>query len=416
MNPLLNLHIIVVAIQLFIWPLDVQARNGGFLYGTIQTVDGDLYEGHLRWGDEEAFWTDIFNASKPENPYIKFLTKEERDEIFGNKTRNVIKTSRWWQSYFVKIVYDNPFFTHRFSVQFGDLRSIRVIDDDVVIAKLKNGSEIELDGQGYNDIGTTVHIKDKQIGGIELDWDRIRLVTFSQAPSSAVVFGQPIFGRVFTDNGEYTGFIQWDHHERLSTDKLDGKSKDGSVSIDFGNIKSIKKLRDGCLVTLQSGREMRLGNTNDVDDGNRGIIITLPDLGRIDVPWDYFQKVDFVEALHGMEDYDSFKAPKKLVGSITTKEDEVFSGKIIYDLDEEYDIEVLEGERYDLEYTIPFRNIKRIERKTPKLTLVTLENDAVIELGQSRDVSIGHSGFLVGKNHDYLSWDDVYSITLDNTD
>ena len=104
MNPLLNLHIIVVAIQLFIWPLDVQARNGGFLYGTIQTVDGDIYEGHLRWDDEEAFWTDMFNASKPENPNIKFLTKEERDEIFGNKTRNVVKTGRWWQSYFVKIV------------------------------------------------------------------------------------------------------------------------------------------------------------------------------------------------------------------------------------------------------------------------------------------------------------------------
>src|ERR1044071_1360192 len=43
---------------------DLNAQsNEGFMYGKV-TTRSNTYEGQLRWGNEEAFWTDYFNAAK----------------------------------------------------------------------------------------------------------------------------------------------------------------------------------------------------------------------------------------------------------------------------------------------------------------------------------------------------------------
>ena len=82
-------------------------------------------------------------------------------------------------------------------------------------------------------------------------------------------FGEPLYGKVETRGGTFEGFIQWDHDECLSTDELDGESEDGDVEIPFGRIRSIEKYRRGSLVVLETGRELYLTGSNDVDNDNQ---------------------------------------------------------------------------------------------------------------------------------------------------
>lgn len=60
--------------------LGIKAQNYPcYLYGSITTVDGDVYEGPIRWNDEEVFLTDVFNSEKIENPYLKYIKEEKRE-------------------------------------------------------------------------------------------------------------------------------------------------------------------------------------------------------------------------------------------------------------------------------------------------------------------------------------------------
>jgi hypothetical protein len=67
-----------------------------------------------------------------------------------------------------------------------------------------------------------------------LSWNKI---DFLQSPKKSAKFGDLVFGTVETNRKEkFTGYIQWDHDERLSTDKLDGTSVDGNMSIAFSEM------------------------------------------------------------------------------------------------------------------------------------------------------------------------------------
>jgi len=47
----------------------VLASDVGYIYGRVETDNGQKYVGQLRWGDEESFWGDYFNGFKEENPW-----------------------------------------------------------------------------------------------------------------------------------------------------------------------------------------------------------------------------------------------------------------------------------------------------------------------------------------------------------
>ena len=57
------------------------ASDVGYLYGRVETRDGNAYVGELRWGDEESFWDDIFNASKVENENLDYVSRRDRERI-----------------------------------------------------------------------------------------------------------------------------------------------------------------------------------------------------------------------------------------------------------------------------------------------------------------------------------------------
>src|SRR5690606_41893723 len=71
--------------------------------------------------------------------------------------------------------------------------------------------------------------------------------------------------------------------------------------IRFGDIASIEQRGNASLVTLRSGRELLLSGTNDVNNSNRGIVVTEPTFGQARISWRNFDRLD----LHRSEEHTS---------------------------------------------------------------------------------------------------------------
>ncbi len=409
MHNLFKSYVLVLAIQLTLLPQQVQAQDEGFIYGKVTTEDGDEFIGAMRWGKEEVYWTDMFNASKMENENIDYLSRDERDQLRNGRNWDN-RVSSWvgnnWHE------WSERSFLHQFSVQFGEIKSMRLYRGDEAEIELRDGTRIEVDGSGYNDVGTKVKVLDAEIGEIELSWSRIETIEFMSTPKNLdEKFGDPLYGTVDSEIGEFTGYVQWDHDERVSRDVLDGDTYDGDVSIAFGKITSITNDGSRSDVVLKSGRELTLRGSNDVNYENRGIIVTVEGLGRVDIPWREFNKVTFKEARNSGKSYDDFKNPSQLEAKVVTRNG-TLDGRIVYDLDESLDIEVLHGKDDRSEYVIPFRNIKKIRPRGYQRSEVELKNGTKLVLEDSQDVSEDNTGLLVyeGNNPMYVPWEDVEEI------
>lgn len=400
------------------------SQDEGHIYGKITLDDGKTYEGAIRWGKEEIYWNDIFNASKERNNFLKYLSSDEVEEL---RERLYRYDNDGWGSWDDRVFnwvsnrndgnyyrYDKKEFVHQFACQFGDIKAIYPTGSRWVELELRDGTKVELDGEGYNDIGTKVQVADKELGEIDLYWNRIEKVEFMNTPSKlAVKFGEPLYGTVEAFGNKYTGYIQWDKDERVTTDKLDGDSEDGKMSIEFGKIKSIERRGSRSIVTLKSGREFTMTGSNDVSEGHRGIIVMNKDFVAVELPWDECYKVDFEEKPGAaVVTYNQFKPSKQLNAKVTTADGKTVSGRIVYDLDEEFDHELLQGKAGDIEFVTAFRDVKKITAQEHRAT-IELRNGKTIKLDEAQDVGERNHGLLVfsdANTASYVPWEDVREI------
>lgn len=407
------LALVSLFIVLVIFPSELKSQSTeGFIYGKVFTTGGDVFEGQIRWGKEEAFWFDFFNATKQENSFLRYLDRDEIDEL---ERRSDEWGGRWARKWF-NFSNTNGEFNHTFVCQFGDIKSLTVNSRNRVEMELKDGQRLRLD-DGSNDVGAKLRIMDAELGEVQVNWDRLDKVEFMDTPKHLEAsFGDPIYGTVKTRRGDITGFIQWDHDERLGSDKLDGETRDDDFSIPFSNIKSIAKSGRGVDIVTKRGRDMHIWGSNDVNSENRGIIVNTPGMGRVDIPWREFESVEFTEMPDNtMPSYGEYVKPKSLSGTVTTVKGESFSGKIVFDLDEELDIELIQGESDDIEYLIPFRAVKRIHPKNYHYSELELKNGEKLVIGNSQDVSEKNYGILVFQDEDnykYIAWEDVEEIVF----
>lgn len=388
---------------------NLHAQDEGFIYGKVTTIDGESYQGQIRWGKEEAYWTDLFNGNKESNDNYRYLTRADRDDLRdrgGRRDWNWNWSSRWSRDYEV---------THEFQTRFGDIAKLEINRRSEVELTMRNGERMFVK-DGSNDFGTEVTVMDSELGKMKFRWSRIESVEFMETPKNLQSkLGEPLYGTVEFYGGELTGIIQWDHDERISTDVLDGESRDSDMSIEFGNIKSIERDRSGSMVITNSGREFYLRGTNDVNSSNKGIIVTT-DFGRVDIPWREFKKVTFSAAPNSGRAYSTFSQMKKLSGTVTTVDGKTLTGDIIYDLDEEFTFEMLQGKDDDVEYIIPFESISKIVPRNYDNSAITLKNGTEIMLSESRDVTEDNDGVLVFNNGNgdptYITWEDIKEITF----
>lgn len=416
------LYYLTTLMVIIVTPAILQAQDEGFIYGKIYTEDDKVYEGAIRWGKEEVYWVDMFNAAKERNENLHYLSSEERDELEQRHHDGWFsfddRISRWVGNHYWEGQKNSDDYIHQFSCQFGEIKTIRPTGKQYVEVELQSGILYQLSGEGYNDVGLDIKVADKELGEVEVHWGRIDKIEFMTTPSKLPAkFGDALYGTVEAFGEKFTGFIQWDKDERLSTDKLDGDSDDGDISIEFGKIKSIERHGNRSAVTLKSGRSFFLGGSNDVSSGHRGVVVMNKEFVSIEIPWDEFEKIEFEEkAPDHIATYSQFKTQKELNATVITEGGKTLSGKIVYDLDEAYDHELLQGKEGEFEYSIPFRLVKKITPKGSYRCMIELKNGKKISLDEGQDVNERNQGVLVfasGKSDPtYVPWDEVSEIEL----
>ena len=98
------------------------------------------------------------------------------------------------------------------------------------------------------------------------------------------------------------------------------------------------------------------------------------DFGKVLVDWRDFEYVEFLDKIPSGSflSYDDFPKPKRLKGEVITAKGETMKGLIVFDIDETYDYEILEGDDYNVKYSIPFRKIASIKPKELQLFKILL--------------------------------------------
>ena len=394
----------------------VRAQSKGvFIYGTVTTINGDRYEGPIRWGNDEVYWVDMFNAGKTSNDFLKFLSKSD--------IKNLPKSNDSWLGLDLDILslWEDKFSKskHQFDSRFGDIKSIQPTGSNTAKITLKNGVAMEVHGDGYEDVGEgLVKVFDQELGEVKLKWSRVASVNFKAGnPATAYTFGQPIYGKVNAGRkGTFTGIIQWDKDERFLNETLDGQDRNGKKKIPFQHIRSIKKGKDGSGVVLKSGRELYITGSNDVNSGNRGIIVNDPSIGQITIPWRDFQELEIHENFQGLQ-YGDFPVSTGLKGTVHTIDGEKHKGLMAFDLDEAWEFEILDGKDDHVIYKIPFRNIQNIIPKNYNYSIVNLKNGTSLLLGGQRDVSDSNDGILIFTTADqkpsYVKWSVIDEISFE---
>jgi hypothetical protein len=406
---------VLVAASLLLGAVSAVAKgdNQGFIYGRVTTESGNEYTGFLRWGDEEAFWDDLFHSTKEDLPYYDAVVDE--DERIRERHD---KEHKFWLQKLLFTVKDNKWGSSRvFISRFGDIERIIPIGDDEAEVEMKSGETYDVEGYA-NDVSDNIHVSDEAIGEIDLRWERIEAIEFMSAPNDADPGVWRLHGKVETDAGDFEGFIQWDKQECLNSDLLDGDTEDGDISIEMGRIESIKRRGSrSSLVILRDGREMRLRGSNDVNSENRGIMVEDPRFGRVTVSWDAFDRLSFSEPGGSGRGYQEFRDQGPLQGSVTDRDGDTYEGRIVFDLDESEGWEILNGSYRDVEFDIPFNMIASIEPQDPDESVVVLRNGEELELEDSQDVSDDNDGVLVFTEGDrdpvYIEWDDVEMIRFE---
>ena len=391
------------------------ASHQGFLYGRVSTVDGASYEGRLRFGgDQEAFWDDAFNGTKRENPWLALvpperLRKESRAfKIFGFRLGERKRP----------VEVDRPFVA-----RFGDLARVEVRGREVRVT-LKSGTAFDLDRLGASDFDDGVRVWDVRRGAVDLDSLRIRSIELLPTGPLGTAPAR-LYGTVYTRQGDFTGFLQWNRWACVGADELRGRSADGVVRLHFDTLRSIaRRSRNSSRVTLRDGREMVLSGTSDVGEGHRGTLVEDSRFGRVLVSPAAFERVDLGDpgVAGSGPAYGDFPPGRPLAGRVTTRDGRRLAGRLVYDLDESETTETLDASARGVSYSLPFARIASVvlpDRRDlgDARARVTLLNGEALDLQLAGDLGEGNAGMLVfvdGRPRpEYVPWSEVSRIDLD---
>ncbi len=394
-------------ILIFGTALSAEDANRSLLYGKIYLTDGEVLEGFIRWDKNETSWCDILDGNK-DLERTRSREYREQKERTGGKRIEIFGLTIYSEDDNVFINYSNE---AQSGIRMGHIRTLKPVGNNEVLLELKSGLEVELTG-GSGDIGTDnreILVDDNDEGMIELEWDNIDRIEFKETPSMDQTFGKKLYGTVFTRRGEeFSGFICWDKDEAFTKDILDGREDHRKRKIEFGQIESIERITSrAALVVLKNGSRVRLEDSNDIDSGNRGIVISDPNLGAITVDWDEFDMIEFKEPPMALT-YDDFDGGKSLRGEVLTVDGEKYKGQIKWDDDEKYTWEILDGEYKRIDFDIEFGFIESIEHASSRGSLVTLKDGRTFRLRNSNDVDANNKGIIVTNGDDeiIIDWED----------
>jgi hypothetical protein len=348
-----RVHVVENAPEWNTHPTTAPLSGANRLYGTVHTVDGGEYTGYIRWDRNEASWTDLLDATKP--------TDRGGSSISG--------------------------------IRFGHIDQIEILSRSAARFTLKSGEIVDLTARA-TDLGSGLRslVVDSVASRAEFQWEDLDRVDFMPPPPSARPDQSRLFGTLTTRTGmEFTGHVTWDVDEVYTSDLLDGDLDGQRLEIAFGTIHSIERFRPrAALVVLNSGQELILDGTKDVDRSIGGISVSDARLGQIKLDWAEFDRVVF----HGTDDevsFVQFDGGTPLRGTVVTSQGEEISGEIRWDMDQAFTWEMLTGVLRNVELKVEFGQIERI-RKSGRGSEVTLRDGRVFQLSGTNDVGRGNRG------------------------
>lgn len=389
----------------------------GFLYGRVTTTEGATYQGRLRWGrSEEAFWSDVFNGVKRQNPWLALVPPAQMPkERYPVEFLGITLTHR-----------ERPISGRRPLVaRFGDLARIEARGREVQVT-LKSGTVFDLDRLEASDFDDDLRVWDEKRGVVDLNSLRIRTIELLATPPQPGALPYRLHGTVHTRRGDFTGFIQWNRDAGVGSDKLAGYTAGGELSPRLDTLRSIaRRSRDSSWVTLRDGREIELSDTPDVGHNNRGIYVDDPRYGRVLISWDAFERADFNPGTSQTPEdtgpaYGDFPPGRPLTGTVTTRAGRQLTGRLVYDLDESETTETLDVPSQEgVDYTLPFSLITSIVRPGvegpgARQARVTLQNGEELRFEPTGDLGEGNGGLLIftegNQQPEYVPWADVERI------
>ncbi len=387
---------IITLLFLFIFTKAFTQDHSAYrIFGEITTVENITYRGYITWNDNKNYWIDFLEASKTENPYATYFRKE---------TGILFKSNG--QAFYLPPV-------HSFSCRFGNIKSIRITGENQIRLRLKNEEEITLEKGHAADINTHIKIT-TATENLRLPWEQISEIRFMQADS---LFPAPkdlqIAGSVKSTQGIYKGLVYWNYQKELRAEKRN------NLQLFLNRAGKITKNQENKRTELRvyEGSEEQVFYVNpELLTPMHNVMVNMPNIGYAVVSWGQFNELEVLPCSElNLLSYCDFPEPQVLQGEVWTHSGQVFRGKLIYDLDESYDFELLDGKNNFIEYHLPFRYIRSIEPKNYQFSFITLRNGSQISLGGSCDVNQENNGILIlnnGQNPVYIPWSEIKKITL----
>lgn len=364
----------------------------------------------IRWSGGQVLWSDILLVSKTNSYFFKYLNKVQRNEL---KSRDMDSGLDWrFTSLFEEKLPERQ---DEMLCRFGDIASIHITGASDAQIYLKSGSKIRVaTAPGENrHLGKDISILDGKLKRIK--WDQISRINFKNTPANFAPFkGQLLYGTVSTSAGELTGFIQWDKQKFLNSQKLQGKIGDATDNseFEFGEIQSITKREEGAIVALKSENKLFLHRNGDVNKSNKGVVVMHPVWGRAIVQWEAFRSIKF-SAIPPNLGYEQYTRPKRVYATVETIDGRIYKGNCTFDLDEDWDMELLEGSTGGVHFQIPFQQLSKVNPLNTSLSKVLMKNGKVLNLGNHNDVTAKNWGvivWLIDSKYKYIPWDKVSEI------
>jgi hypothetical protein len=405
---------ILLILAIILFPsIRAAGADPGLIYGKVYLNDGKIFEGIIRWDKNEASWGDVLDGLK--------VLKRRRGEEGDDERRG----ARRIKVLGVTIFETDGDFDWNWSadahsgIRAGHIKTIVPDKDEGAILTLKSGIKAEMQNSG-TDFGNDIReflVEDKNEGVVEIYWDEIEKIEFEPTPKMETSFGKRLYGTAVTRRGDtFSGFVCWDMDEVYDADILNGQDRRHNRKIEFAKIKRIEsRTSRSSDVTLKDGRELRLEDSNDIDSGNRGILISDPKMGQVLIPWDEFDYIEFQDAPPGPP-YESFDGGRKIRGTVYTEDGEKYTGDIRWDDDEEYTWEMINGKYDEISFDIEFGAIKKIEKISSRSSRVTLKDGRSFKLRDSNDVNGENKGIIIYTDQDevFVDWDDFEKMELAN--
>lgn len=188
-------------------------------------------------------------------------------------------------------------------------------------------------------------------------------------------------------NDLFEGYIYWDNDECLSTDILNGNYRRRKMEIPFSQIRRIRRdSRTTSWVEFENGKKITLSGSNDVDSGNRGVLVKDHRIGEILIPWNDFDEIELRHQVDKyLKEYDDFDGGRPLFGEVFTRDDIRRKGYICWDNDEYFSTDVLDGHLAGFDLNLEFSQIHSIEYNSRQSALVEVRNGEIIKLSGTND-------------------------------